>query len=70
MVPGANVATGSRWRSKAAARPRRYAMRCRPTDEFWVVVDPKPDCAMEDILFQTSLKDLGLQFKGGVNYPH
>lgn len=41
-------------------------MRYGPTDKFWVVVDPKPESTTEDILFQASLKDLGLQFKGGL----
>ena len=41
-------------------------MRYGPNDKFWVVVDPTPDSTMEDILFQASLKDLDLQFKGGL----
>jgi len=35
-------------------------------DRFWVVVSPKPHSTLEDILFQASLKDLELQFKGGL----
>ncbi len=41
-------------------------MRYGPGDKFWVVVDPTPDSTTEDILFQASLKDLDLQFKGGL----
>jgi len=41
-------------------------MRYGPTDKFWVVVDPTPESTMEDILFQASLMDLDLQFKGGL----
>jgi hypothetical protein len=41
-------------------------MRYGPTDKFYVVVDPGPDSTEEDILFQASLKDLELQFKGGL----
>ncbi len=41
-------------------------MRYGPGDKFWVVVDPTPDSETGDILFQASLKDLDLQFKGGL----
>jgi hypothetical protein len=41
-------------------------MRFGPNDKFWVVVDPKPHSTQGDILFQASLKDLELQFKGGL----
>ena len=41
-------------------------MRYGPTDEFWVVTDPTPHSEMIDILFQTSLQNLALQFKGGL----
>ena len=41
-------------------------MRYGPDDEFWVVVDPKAHSTQEDILFQASLRDLDLQFKGGL----
>jgi len=33
---------------------------------FWVVTDPTPESALEDILFETSLRGLELQFKGGL----
>jgi len=41
-------------------------MRYGPDDKFWVVTDPKSDCELEDIVFQASLRDLELQFKGGL----
>ena len=41
-------------------------MRYGPDDKFWVVIDPKPISELEDILFQASLRDLDLQFKGGL----
>ena len=41
-------------------------MRFAPDHKFWVVVDPTSDSTTEDILFQASLKDLDLQFKGGL----
>lgn len=41
-------------------------MRFGPDDKFWVVTDPTPESETADILFQASLKDLELQFKGGL----
>jgi hypothetical protein len=41
-------------------------MRYGPDDKFWVVVDPKPRSKEEDVIFEASLKDLELQFKGGL----
>ena len=41
-------------------------MRYGPDDKFWVVVDPTPESEMGDILFETSLRGLELQFKGGL----
>ena len=41
-------------------------MRYGPDDRFWVVTDPTPESETADILFQASLKDLELQFKGGL----
>ena len=41
-------------------------MRYGPEEKFWVVVDPKEHSTLEDIVFQASLKDLELQFKGGL----
>lgn len=41
-------------------------MRFGPDDRFWVVTDPTPESRMEDIVFQASLRQLELQFKGGL----
>ena len=41
-------------------------MRYGPDDKFWVVVDPKPHSTLEDLVFEASLRDLELQFKGGL----
>ena len=41
-------------------------MRFGSDFKFWVVVDPTSDSTTEDIIFQASLKDLDLQFKGGL----
>ena len=41
-------------------------MRYGPDDKFWVVIDPKPHSTLEDLVFQASLRDLDLQFKGGL----
>ena len=41
-------------------------MRYGPDHKFYVVVDPKPHSTREDIIFQASLQDLELQFKGGL----
>ena len=41
-------------------------MRFAPSDKWYVVVDPGPHSTLEDILFEASLKDLALQFKGGL----
>lgn len=41
-------------------------MRFGPKDKFWVVTDPTPLSETGDILFQASLHDLDLQFKGGL----
>lgn len=41
-------------------------MRYGPEDKFWVVVDPTPESEMGDILFETTLRGLELQFKGGL----
>lgn len=42
-------------------------MRIGPNDRLlWVVVDPTPQSETGDILFQASLADLVLQFKGGL----
>jgi len=41
-------------------------MRYGPDDKFWVVTDPRNECELGDIIFQASLRDLDLQFKGGL----
>ena len=41
-------------------------MRYGPDDRFWVVLDPSPASTLEDIMFQCSLRELHLQFKGGL----
>ena len=41
-------------------------MRYGPDDKFWVVTDPKDNSELGDIVFQASLRDLDLQFKGGL----
>ena len=41
-------------------------MRYGPDDKFWVVVDPKPHSTLDDLMFRASLRDLELQFKGGL----
>ena len=41
-------------------------MRFGPDHKFYVVVNPTEHSTLEDIVFQASLKDLELQFKGGL----
>jgi len=41
-------------------------MRYGLDEQLWVVVDPKPQSTLGDVLFQASLRDLSLQFKGGL----
>jgi hypothetical protein len=41
-------------------------MRLGPGDKFWVVTDPTPKSEIQDILFETCLRELELQFKGGL----
>ncbi len=41
-------------------------MRYAPDHKFWVVVDPTPHSTLDDIVFEASLRDLDLQFKGGL----
>ena len=41
-------------------------MRYGPDHKFWVVVDPTPHSTLDDIVFEASLRDLDLQFKGGL----
>jgi glycogen synthase len=41
-------------------------MKFEPDDKFWIVLDPTPYSEIGDILFEASLRDLELQFKGGL----
>ena len=41
-------------------------MRFGPDDTFWVVTDATPESKMADVCFQTSLRGLELQFRGGL----
>jgi len=41
-------------------------MRFGPKEKFWVVTDPTPVSELGDVLFEASLADLLLQFKGGL----
>ena len=41
-------------------------MRFGPSDKFWVVVDTTPNATDGENVFQASLRDLELQFKGGL----
>jgi hypothetical protein len=41
-------------------------MRYGPDDKFWVVVDPTPVSELGDVLFESTIRGLELQFKGGL----
>lgn len=41
-------------------------MRLGPDDPVYVVTDPGPDSTEADILFKSSLRNLELQFRGGL----
>ena len=41
-------------------------MRLGPDDSFWVVTDPTWESEEGDCVFETSLRKLDLQFKGGL----
>jgi len=41
-------------------------MRLGPDDTFWVVTDASPESELDDLIFQTSLRGLELQFRGGL----
>ena len=41
-------------------------MRYGPDDKFWMVTDPTPESEMGDICFETTLRSLALQLKGGL----
>ncbi len=42
-------------------------MRFGPDDTFWVVTDATPDSTLPDVCFETSLRGLELQFRGGLS---
>ena len=42
-------------------------MKFEPDFRFWVVQDPNPYSEIGDILFEASLRELELQFKGGLD---
>ena len=41
-------------------------MRYGPDGKFWCVTDPRPDSELADICFETSLRSLERQFRGGL----
>ncbi|MFC1572810.1 hypothetical protein ACFL6M_04345 [Candidatus Eisenbacteria bacterium] len=41
-------------------------MKYGPDDKLWVVLDPTSESTKGDILFQASLRELALHFKGGL----
>ncbi len=41
-------------------------MRYGPDDAFWLVTDPTARSTLDDVLCETSLRDLELQFRGGL----
>ena len=42
-------------------------MRYGPDDRFWVVTDATPESELGDVLFESTLRGLELQFKGGLS---
>ena len=41
-------------------------MRYGPDDKFWCVTDPTPQSELADVCFETSLRSIERQFKGGL----
>lgn len=41
-------------------------MRYGPDDKFWCVTDPRPNSEHADICFETSVRSLERQFRGGL----
>ncbi len=41
-------------------------MRFGPDDKFWMTTDPTADSTLADICFETSLRSVERQFKGGL----
>jgi len=42
-------------------------MKIGPNDKFYVVTDANSESVIEDICFETSLRGLELQFRGGLS---
>lgn len=42
-------------------------MKIGPDDKFWVVTDATPISELADICFETTLRGLELQFRGGLS---
>jgi hypothetical protein len=42
-------------------------MKIGANDKFWVVTDAGPESVLEDICFETTLRGLDLQFRGGLS---
>ena len=45
---------------------RGRAMRFGLDDPFWVVTNPRPESELADICFESSIRSMVLQFKGGL----
>lgn len=41
-------------------------MKYQTEDRFWMVIDPEESSEIGDCMFETSIKDLELQFRGGL----
>ena len=42
-------------------------MRFGPEDKLWMVTDPTPDSEQDDVCFETTVRGLLLQLKGGLD---
>ena len=42
-------------------------MRYGPDDKFWCVTDPTKDSELADVCFETSLRSMERQFRGGLS---
>ena len=63
---GMLIAVESEEEGEAWIRRLEEKMRIGPDDKFWVVIDPTPNSTIGDVLFETTLHGLELQFKGGL----
>ncbi len=45
-------------------------MRLGPNDKFWIVRDPNLTSESSDVLFESSLRDLELQIRGGLTMEY